>query len=77
MTPTYSVQASDPRYRALFVGFGHWPTADVSALLGQWHRDGYRYFTPTLAQHLGATAAVVRDPSVAEGIILGLEADEE
>jgi hypothetical protein len=86
MIGSYFVDASDPRYRALAVnvGDGFMPTADGSALMGQWHRDGYRYVVPALARHLGALVAVVKDwaavpdliaavPGIIEGNKYGLE----
>jgi hypothetical protein len=61
--PSYSVLAADPRFRALVVGAGYPPTMDGSALMGAWHREGFRYLAADLAAHLGALVAVVKDPA--------------
>jgi hypothetical protein len=70
--PTYSVDTSDSRYRALFVASGYPPTVDGSALMGAWHREGFRYVAADLARHLGALVAVVRNPAEVSEIIEGV-----
>jgi hypothetical protein len=64
-SPTYSVLAGDPRFRAIVAGAGSpafVPTVDSSALLREWDRAGYRYQSIPLQKLLGAAVAVVKNP---------------
>jgi hypothetical protein len=69
MTPTYSVLADDPRFRAIMPAGAYVPAADGSALLRAWDYCGFRFLSPDLARRLGAVVAVVRHSTEAADII--------